>query len=172
MYLEISARRSGKTYRMIKEIEKQIFKGHKIVVVYPNFNMAKHLLPDYLQNCPYVSTVVAHTRNMVREIDNVERKKWFFEEFDFLTENRVIPIIKDGYYCTTVSGLRTVRDISLWKQGLINDSLLDLLKYNKGQSNSYSFPFFTYGNETINDLGQMLNKTTFAQEIGHQIFTN
>ncbi len=96
MYLEISARRTGKTTRLIEEAERQIINGQKIVVVSVTDLHSSHIK----QFLPAAMTI---TPGQIAEIlSENSSAKWFFDEMDFMKLHRV-PIIDDGYYVGTSS---------------------------------------------------------------------
>lgn len=98
VYLEISARRTGKTTRLMKEAKRQITNGQKVVVVSKadlDSNHIKQFLP----------TAMTITPNQIADtLPKNASARWFFDEMDFMIPH-YIPIIKDGYYVGTLSDL-------------------------------------------------------------------
>lgn len=160
MYLEISARRSGKTFRLIQHVRKNIEIGKKSLVIYPTYAMAHAVLPkDFFSN-----SLVE-----VRSLDYIgsswfDNRKYYdyqkvFDEFDYVSEYS-IPLTHDGYYVCTPRFLRTFQDWTDWYNFKKQDNLLSLIKMNDYHYKAY----------VCKDMIDMPKSKHFNKDFGNQIF--
>lgn len=120
-YLEISPRQTGKTYRLLKAVQKASEEGHRCVVWVPNqsfANIVKKDIPNGTSVCFTLTGYEAATkgRSSVRS---------FFDEWDICTD---VPYVSTGYYATTLRALRKKVDA---QEYLINNYIagrLDVIK--------------------------------------------
>ena len=142
MYLEISARRSGKTSRLHNEAHRQSKGGNPCVIIYPNVAMldqdraAVKWIPNVraITIEKYLSDYIleAKTEWETGLVLSPNTKK-FFEEFDMYTSVYRVPIDKSAYYVTTPRFTRDSRLITSWQENKRPDLLLSLLQQNMGQ---------------------------------------
>lgn len=174
MYLEISARRSGKTARLHAEVHRQSKLGNPCLIIYPNTNM---LAQDrtYVNWIPNVKaiTIGKYLSDYIHEAQIEWRTglvlspntKKFFEEFDMYTSVHRVPVDKNAYYVTTPRFTRDSRLITSWKENRRSDLLLSLLQQNMGQYTTHIWNQILSGTDY-----EHLSKDAFASEFGHQLF--
>lgn len=157
MYLEISARRTGKTFRLIEEVRRRVMAGKHIILIYPNWSMPKGVLPKDILSSPHVLVDIYAKYNTLEE--RYPGSVWFFDEFDM--HSSVLPIKEDGYYVTTPSSIRDSSAIRRFKYSESNDNLLRLIHNNDYFYNAYVCPH----------AGEIEGKfPSYSTEFGHQLF--
>ena len=174
MYLEISARRSGKTTRLHAEVRRQSKLGNPCIIIYPNMNMLaqNRACVNWIPNVKAI-TIGKYLSAYIHEAQ-IEWKtglvlspntKKFFEEFDMYTSVHRVPVDKNAYYVTTPRFTRDSRLITSWKENRRSDLLLSLLQQNMGQYTAH-----TWGDVLSGTEYEHLSKEAFASEFGHQLF--
>ena len=168
MYLEISARRSGKSYRFAKAVKDKISRGKPVLLIYPTYSMSNYDLTARgieLFNNPLVKVLsIRDLCSSKFKEEEFEEYTYFFNEFDIIPrEGLELPIINNAYYVTTPSYLRTLDDFKTWKEGKRVDNLLSLLKKNNWRYTAYTCPNLDKINIAIDGL-------YFGEEFGMQLF--
>lgn len=130
MYLEISGRRTGKTTRLVRELNTWLLNtsGGYATLVTPNRPMFEHLthgidpkFRDRVKGCSDIETSLRWSLGkFIFEDARVHRI--FIDEFDFCNP-RSVPIFHNGYYVTTPKFVRSGTDLEYWR----DDILLTLL---------------------------------------------
>ena len=176
MYLEISARRSGKTRRLVNYTRRKLNQGYNMVIVLPKYSWANFLLP---QDLKYHDNLTVSSRDLMHDLIKKLKKRgefeytnWVFDEFDHSWSDRItLPIFETGYYVTTPKFVRTTDNIAGWHKGIYQDCLLDLLKANKWHYAAYMLDLhYEDISGMIEDVTETLPEELFAREFGHQIF--
>lgn len=113
LYLEISGRRTGKTNRLISAAVDCAKAGNKTMIIVGNYRMKK--FHEKVNKRKFATIEVfseLEIRNMA-EMDRCEEQsifndyRIFYDEFDFFDFNKnKLPIMENGYYCTTPRFLR------------------------------------------------------------------
>ena len=175
MYLEISARRSGKTTRLHDEVRRKSKLGNPCIIIYPNINMLDQdrATVKWIPNVEaitiekYLSDYILETQRewktgRVLPFPNTIK---FFEEFDMYTPAHRVPVDTSAYYVTTPRFTRDSRLITSWRENRRSDLLLSLLQQNMGQYTTHIWNQILSGTEY-----EHLSKEAFASEFGHQLF--
>ena len=141
MYLEISARRTGKTVRLVKAVKEHLENGNTAIVIVPELRWAKFMeLPQKEPNLFILSDydLKKAVPNKLKGI-RFNKPRWFFDEFDFMENIRNVPahFVDDEYYVTTPRFVRKISEMS--QEEIETDALLSLLKRNKDQYVAYTF---------------------------------
>ena len=144
MYLEISARRTGKTRRLAEAVKEHLKDGGEAIVVMPW--SLKHLdLMNLPRNEPKLFTLsIWHLeRPPIVKLQGVklDNPRWFYEEFDFLG-NLMPHITENGYYVTTPRFTRKIWEMP--EDQIKTDVLFSLLELNKWQHVAYGWNFFDH----------------------------
>lgn len=133
MYLEISARASGKTTRLLHAMKEEIALGLGVALLAPSYPMLA-LITKQLTKAErdkvhvYTYDAIQTFRpEQQKELDNL---RFYCDEFDMY--NGRLPISEKNYYCTTPTRLRSKLHMQLHKQHLLIDPLLDLVEHKKG----------------------------------------
>ncbi len=181
MYLEISARQSGKTTRLINNIINRAKAGEHCIVFGMNgrwTNKIKTVINRELThktawNKPFTYTPPQYFSSYNQYKTSLwgapkEKHYYYYDEFDYYA-NRIpnrIPdsvIISDtGYYATTVMRRRTINDKFQHEIGAQYDVLLDLVQKNNGKVISYE-PI-NNGFDRIIELKHMMSPEDFNIE--------
>lgn len=173
MYLEISARRTGKTKRLEQKVRHRLSQGHNCIIIYPRMAWAHAICSTYLLNHEHVIVTSMELMNFKKPHiikDYLDNYMWFFDEFDLIPKNNNIPILQKGYYVTTPRFLRDIEHILSWKEGLRDDRLLDLLEFNNGKYEAHAW-LPNQDMDSITDMKKMLPIETFNHEFGNGLFT-
>jgi hypothetical protein len=142
MYLEISARQTGKTSRMLDNII-ETYKTGKVCIVF-SFNhihgmtIKKRLVKrGYKTKYNMVEFYTSRERyeNAYKGRDKTNHV-YYYDEFDFYTDDVIID--RNGYYVTTPKKTRTIEDIKNFLSCEKYDVLLHLLQVNKNKVVSYN----------------------------------
>jgi len=134
MYLEISARRSGKTTRLINAAIIADLKGETVYVVTLNVCTAQDFKRMVSKIVPRNSIRFLGATQVTSGVRLGQRPRpegisWFYDEFDFMSPENVI--IKDnGYYATTPIKLRTKEDYARHILDIKYDPMIELLSRN------------------------------------------
>ena len=186
MYLEISARQTGKTTRLIKQAISDAINGHEVIIVTNNVSNKKILYNKIIEEInqkPDIedfqkSALLTHIRLLgVYEVKNFLESEcefaeydylWFYDEFDLIREDYQIIFSEDGYYTTTPKRNRTVEDIISHKIGKKPDPLLKLIEMNNGKYVQHSSLLTMECNNLFN-LSSMSSQD-FNLEYGVQLF--
>ena len=121
MYLEISGRRSGKTYRLAKAMIEYLYSTDKDVY-YCTFNWAVY--SGFIDL--YIPKVMRHrvlflTKSNIDDLDSMR----FYDEFDWPNTTRLLQYNSNWYYVTTPYKMRSAEDFENK-----NDFLIKLLECN------------------------------------------
>ena len=164
MYLELSPRQVGKTTRLIKAVEKHLSNPqnyacltfHKMAY---GKDIVRKIDSRFHERISYKSTFRNHD-NHLRGHD--VRLKFFFDEFDFFSKLEDVPVIEDGYYCTTGKFTRKIEHWENWG----NDPLLRLLVANDFiyTSTHGMKPFFDAPPHKLDDMKRQLGEDHFKCE--------
>lgn len=149
MYLEISGRGTGKTYRLIEAAKAYVALDYRNVpnIILPTQGHAERLkefVETNNKNNPAVEqfnyTIPGRKNFIVRGYNNVRN---FFDDFDFMniTFNDVGFSYQDDYFCTTPARVRDLSNISI-QQAAKTDLLLRLILENHGMYCSFINPMF------------------------------
>jgi len=162
MYLEISARRTGKTRRLAEAVKKHLKDGGEAIVVAPWLQRCDSMdLPRKEPNLFILSDWHLKTcppeKLKAIKLDN---PRWFFDEFDFF-ENLRPHIAEGGYYVTTPRFTRKIWEMT--EDQIKADVLLSLLKLNKGQYAAHTWDF--WDSESLLGMGSALSGMTRKTEI-------
>lgn len=144
MYLEISARRTGKTTRLIEAFEKYGCSGYIIV---PNQRMERLYPIEY--RCQILSIGRLQNKDNWMGVERhklPENNKLYWDEFEMCKGGSDFIKIND-YYVTTPMYLRKDKDYTGWLEEDKDDMLLSLLyrtgrkytKHNWDKKNDTSF---------------------------------
>jgi len=152
MYIELSGRGSGKTYRAGVDIVNWISGStHNIAVLKAPSKRQAMMMSEYAKD---VSPRIASKRilwwNDFKRNEGKYKdvnKKFYFDEFD-MTPLSSEHLFDNGYYATTPLRFRKIKD---FKSG---DFLYDLLKYNN----------FIYCNRSLTS-SELLHKNYFYEEM-------
>ena len=143
MYLEISGRQTGKTMRLVAEVNRFLGENpdHVACIIVGTGGMIRDFhrrfpadINDFRGNnpCPRI-----HIRTSYKELVNSFRNprggrvvaeeniRWFWDEFDYHSL-REVPVLETGYYCGTAKFNRSIEDWERWS----DDVLLRLLVEN------------------------------------------
>ena len=186
MYLEISSRRSKKTFRAKNHIVKFLTENETGIVtfVYPNLQMQKRMINDikkelikFQWSTDDIETVINRIQvisdtNKLRGIPiGLHKQLYVFEEFDLIDPNQqklIIELLKnvidqksiEVYACTSVYQKRTLYDIA---NGKDTDLLVYFISKNKSYNQYHStdiidrLVFNSMGNPSQYDT-EILNK--------------
>ncbi len=155
MYLEISGRRSGKTTRLIKDVIKNITAGINVVTVIHNKNNMINIVDSH----NYAGSFDCVTyKDYILDWTMYDNHKIYFDEFDFM-DNKV-PILEDGYYCTTPMKMRTEKDYYNFAHGIDRDILLELVNVNDNFYKKYSI--------NQEDMKQLSYSHLFTEDLYHR----
>lgn len=125
MYLELSARASGKTTRLIKQLISDVANSDlddKFAVIIPNMRVKRYFESRLPTNS--LGKVHFHTYNYISSLyfyKIFSYKRIYFDEFCGMN---TIPILKNGYYVSTPTDIN-------------NKVLKRLIKYNNGYYSIY-----------------------------------
>ncbi len=162
----------GKTTRLVKAITKHLsarpdnyacLNVHKMAWGQDLVRQIDRSLHDRIS---YSSTFKNHDRHLRGYTDPFsDRVKYFFDEFDFCKVEDV-PVIEDGYYCTTAKFTRKVKDWENWG----SDPLLRLLVANDFMYTAAHGmkPFFDAPPSKLDDAKKNLGKESFEIEYSHR----
>ena len=122
-HLEISARISGKTTRLVAWAKQQAESGMKVTIVLcaGQGSRAREFKAQHRIASRNISVI---NQSQIPQEDQLNNGVWCFDEFDWY--KKPCPVISNGYYCTTAQSLR---DMAADPQG---DPLLELIKLNRG----------------------------------------
>lgn len=162
MYLEISARQTGKTKRLVEHMIKTLESGVPEVVLF-----TKHRFPliSYPQLAVYEDRVIRFTdsHNYNRyALGKRTSPPIYYDEFDI---QESVLIREKGYYVTTPTRLRTVEDM-LRHFIQPKDTLLSLIDANKGEYVVVTILGSGLGLGKVLEMYKQLDKETFSTEIG------
>ena len=164
MYLEISARRSGKTTRLRKALKEYLFdKNNKAIVIgFSHVALMNFVIHDMYKDIEYkdqIYTLYDFQGGLIG-IQDKSNYKFFYDEFDWCKpEQRYVDL--NGHYCTTPAKKREKKDIKNHKKGIIYDFLLDLLDKNEGMFNKLTANVTL---DQIKEFKQVLNPEEFEVE--------
>jgi hypothetical protein len=141
MYLEISGRRSGKSYRLAQEVRKQVEQGYNCVIISPTYDIGQAIYRKLFSHYSEVKICsIEHFQNRNNKWGEVP-ERFFFDEFDMYSKQHQIPIYEDGYYCTTAHYVRSIDQLYSWKANRRTDKLLELVKANNNNFETYNMGF-------------------------------
>lgn len=175
MYLEISARQTGKTARMIQEIRNTLNKNLTPIlfvhsVLHWNNSLSRFFTNEERTKIRIFTLVEEYNRFLIgRKIS--QKVRLFYDEFDLFKNPDNVIIDLNGYYQTTPIRLRKIEDIVLFRLGMRKDPLLELLFRNNGQYVSHSALSY-FGRMSLESIAN-LRKTrdiNFSVDFGGQIF--
>lgn len=133
MYLEISGRRTGKTTRMLKAIDKAYEEGKHIAIFsrnkYEENNIIKHIREEELDGIKIFRSKKDFQEQLLGKSLSMNDFKVFYDEFDYIRNQKDIIISDDGYYVTTPAKIRSKQ---YWGDNIEDDILLKLLDMNAG----------------------------------------
>lgn len=134
-YLEVSARQTGKTSRLVQAAtEAHFLHGKTVIIVSPCANVIKELAPFA---AIVVKTEEAALEAIQRRRGRIDDYAWFYDEFDFLKGN--VSVRPDAYYTTTAAYLRRV--YAMTEEEIKEDVLLQLVSIHRRMVITYAhFP--------------------------------
>lgn len=161
MYLEISARQSGKTTRMIEQVKKEMQEGNHCVIVVPHMswgdNIEKLLGGTTRYSICTMGSLVRRVQQLA-EARNELPLRAFYDEFD---QWEGVPVDETGYYCTTPYKGRSPLHMDKYRKGEVKDSMLELIDLNGGVHLNYSMLPHT----SIRDMVNCVPKTRLLAEL-------
>jgi len=142
MYLEISPRQSGKTSRLVDEVNRHLTKSERKVWIFsPNYNMASNLTKKVNVFCPMPNKfsskklMISSANSLQTHSYDMSQYRLFFDEFDFMDDKEFWFSLmtsgakfNDAYFCTTPKKIRTLKELVKRKT---SDPLIKLLRKNK-----------------------------------------
>lgn len=166
MYLEISARQTGKTTRLVDSILQRSLNGEQCIVFGYNNSLLKHIqcsvsekLNEYVSDKNFIFHVpkyfnsyemyIKYLKN--NDFEHQENHYFYYDDFDFYKDDIIIS--DKGYYVTTAKYTRTVNNHIIHVSGVEHDTLLELLNMNNNKVISYSTKVKTL--DDSNRLNQM-----------------
>ena len=125
IYIEISPRGTGKTYRLVKHATQYLEydSKNKVNIIVPTERCGKNikrLIGEYFKNRIFVNEKIIS--------DNELNIKCYYDEFDYNNNLREVDLL--GYYCTTPSKIRYLKDLDSLKK---DDFLIKILVANEGK---------------------------------------
>lgn len=138
-YLEISARQTGKTTRLLDAVKIQMLTGESAVIVVPNLKIKKWIEPRTAALCITISELF--TEKIKERIYELYRPNFFFDEFDFMAN--MYPILDNGYYVTTPAFIREY-SLDICDKLLQMTNMSSVVSYTQGVS-FYSSDIERYG---------------------------
>lgn len=132
MYVEISGRQTGKTSRLIRELEYHLSNPNNYACLVTHkmswgLDLTRKMKTEYRDRVFFgteIDMIVATARK--KNLDPLTNNfRWFWDEFDFCRPNNVV-IMDTGYYATTPKFIRKFEDWELW----YDDPLLCLVVAN------------------------------------------
>ncbi len=166
MYIEISARATGKTYRLIQAVKKYISESPQNIA---NIITATRISDETLLNNKQVHIIKANqtTKNiqLPRGFRNVRS---FIDDFDHIPALDRIPAYFygteiDDYYCTTPSKMRYIGEKSIQELAK-DDFLLRLILRNNGMYIS-SAPILYRNLDFVRNYKEKMRSDAFAVEM-------
>ena len=143
MYIEIAGRQTGKTTKLVNHI----IGNHdtNCIIITMNFGMGKYIRKVLAKHMDVSNIIFLSSKEELdSKLKGVEQfPNIYVDEFDFIDWD--FPIVKNGYYTTTPSRIRTRNDIDRWRKGMVQDKLLDLLNANDGTYNCSTRETFMWG---------------------------
>lgn len=149
MHLEISARRSGKTTRLIGHMVR-FLNGHRdkrVVLTVLNREMIQYVkqMNDVkeIENrivfivASSISRFLSERERLLCGILNKDDFHYYFDEFDFMKNDEHLSI--DGYFSTTPSRMRTRQDVINHSNGQTIDLLLECIRLAKSYASYHPF---------------------------------
>lgn len=184
LYLEISARQTGKTTRLVSAVVSHaVFSGDCVVVAHnaQTGRMLKEMiepeliLQEHRNRVTYVSagSLSRWKKNVDHSDITFENLRVFYDEFDWFKSDSYFFFDSSGYYTTTPFRLRTADDIVEYKKELKFDPMLKLLDHTGGRYVAYSiYPtVLRTPLEQIKEWDNVLSDESFAKERGNALFT-
>ena len=155
MYLEVSARMTGKTTRMIDNILLNIIDGKHCIIFTYNVSESKRIKElineRFKKMLKYSSFDFRSLRSFIEPTFFTSKKKYedycedvdvtkhrlYFDEFDFINPKEII-VNQDGYYATTSKFERIVQHKINHFIGVKYDVMVDLMDRNRNKVITYS----------------------------------
>lgn len=145
MYLEISGRQCGKTYRMVNHAVKLIKAGKEVMFVCHTWAAGRLIQSLIWQKVGFHSKPIHYCtyKSFLHAIVGRKLDQIYFDEFDFakIRKRDIHSYIFEigGYYATTPKFIRTTEYRQKYrKEKRCDDLLLELLKANRYRYKSYS----------------------------------
>ena len=140
MYLEISARQTGKTTRLLEFAFSKARKQETVCIVVDNQSMANHLASMVVNMSNEVIAVEGGSfktplRNFITITANIGTQRgykhdWYcYDEFDFNTKIPLSSIVNNSYFTSSPRAIRTKYQRSLKS----NDLLYHLVRKKRGK---------------------------------------
>jgi hypothetical protein len=175
MYLEISGRGSGKTYRLIQTAKIYVAEDERNIanIVYPTTVQAKRtkeLIDHNYKNDPLIKqfhyTSFERKNPVVRGYTNVRN---FIDEFDYIKfkiNNSFFfgDAFKDDYYTTSPAKIRDLSEIPI-EEAAKKDFLLRLLLENHGMYVGFVYGQYFITPHFLRTMKESMDTETFEREI-------
>lgn len=160
MQLELSGRRAGKTYRLIKNVVKSLLEDKGVVIIVPNQGMKHVIAQTFYEHAGVEIEITSTILLSVGELNSFKKEefidrhvndKWYYDELDMMPMLHFLH--PNAYYTATPMKLRNFEDLVSWVSKERKDLLLNVYyratKVNKHVCSDLVFSSKYYVDETI-----------------------